>query len=203
MIKNIIFDIGNVILNFDYKNVLKRYTTDLDEQKFIFDNIINSPEWLGYSLIDTGFITKEDAIKIVQDRTNHTKDELICDFWNKYNDYSSINKEILDLINKLKDKGYNIYLLSNINKHTFDHIKVSGLFEIVDGYVLSYLEHQVKPYISIYKTLINRYSLKENECIFIDDNENNIKTACELGIIGKLVKPDDYESVFNALREYL
>lgn len=47
MIKNIVFDIGNVILNFDIKSVLKEYTSDFNTRKFILDNIINSPEWLG------------------------------------------------------------------------------------------------------------------------------------------------------------
>ena len=201
MIKNIIFDIGNVILNFDYKNVIKKYTNKEEEQKFIIDNIINSPEWLGYALIDTGYITKEEAIKLVQDRTNHINDELIEKFWNTYNNYSYVDNKVLDLIKKLKEKNYNIYLLSNTNKHTVEAIKNSGLFEMVDGYVLSYLEHQVKPYISIYKTLINRYSLKENECLFIDDNINNIKTANKLGMIGKLVEPDNYKSVLSTINE--
>lgn len=203
MIKNIVFDIGNVILNFNLKEVLPKYTSNELEQQFIIDNIINSPEWLGYSLIDTGFITKEEAIKIVQDRTNHTNDELIYDFWNRYNDYSSINNNLLELIKELKEKGYNIYLLSNINSHTYEHIKKSGLFELVDGYVLSYLEHQVKPYISIYNTLINRYKLNPTECLFIDDNPRNIEAANKIGMIGKLVIPDNYESVLTVINEEL
>ena len=62
MVKNVIFDIGNVILNFDLNYILPKFTKNSDEQNFIVDNIINSPEWLGYSLIDTGYITKENAI---------------------------------------------------------------------------------------------------------------------------------------------
>lgn len=68
------------------------------------------------------------------------------------------------------------------------------------GYVLSYLEHQIKPYISIYKTLINRYKLIERECLFIDDNEKNIETANKLGMLGKNVEPDNYESIENLLK---
>ena len=80
MIKNIIFDIGNVILNFDIKRVLNEYTGNEEDRQFILDNIINSPEWLGYALIDTGYVTKEEAISMVQDRTNHMKDELVYHF---------------------------------------------------------------------------------------------------------------------------
>ena len=82
-----------------------------------------------------------------------------------------------------------------MNEYTFNKVKASNLFNIVDGYVLSYKVHQVKPYVSIYKTLINKYNLKVSECLFIDDNENNINTANSLGMIGRLVKPDNYEDI--------
>ena len=203
MIKNIVFDIGNVILNFDYMKVISQYTDSIEEKKFILDNIINSPEWLEYSLIDTGFITKEEAIQIVQDRTNHINDNLVQNFWNNYNNYAFVDKRVLNLIERLKNKGYKVYLLSNMNEYTFNKVKASNLFNIVDGYVLSYLVHQVKPYISIYKTLINKYNLRVSECLFIDDNEKNIDTANSLGMIGRLVKPDNYEDIEYILKSAL
>ena len=203
MIKNVVFDIGNVILNFDYMKVISEYTDSIEEQRFILDNIINSPEWLGYSLIDTGFITKEEAIQIVQDRTNHINDNLVRNFWNNYNNYAFVDKRVLNLIERLKNKGYKVYLLSNMNEYTFNKVKDSNLFNIVDGYVLSYLVHQVKPYVSIYKTLINKYNLKVSECLFIDDNENNINTAKMLGMSATLVKADNYEDILRVLNNSL
>lgn len=202
MIKNIIFDIGNVILNFNLLNVLPAFTDNEEEQKFILDNIINSPEWLGNALIDTGYVKREDAIEIVKDRTNHTNDKLISDFWNTYNDYALIDKNVLELIKKLKDNNYKIYLLSNINPYTYDFVKTSGLFDIVDGYVLSYIEHKIKPYDSIYQTLISRYDLVPEESLFIDDKEDNVKTANKLGILGENVNPDDYNSIIELLKKY-
>ena len=203
MVKNIIFDIGNVILNFDLNYILPKFTENSDEQDFIVDNIINSPEWLGYSLIDTGYITKENAIAIVQDRTNHKNDNLIESFWNNYNNYSLVDNRVIELIKNLKLQGYRIYLLSNINEHTFINVEKSGLFDIVDGYVLSYKEHQVKPYVAIYETLLKRYELMASECLFIDDNEKNIKTAQELGFITRKVLSDNYESVLESISEFL
>lgn len=202
MIKNIIFDIGNVILNFNLLNVLPAFTDDKDEQNFILDNIINSPEWLGNALIDTGYIKKEDAIEIVKDRTNHINDKLVSDFWNTYNNYALVDENVIDLIKKLKNNNYKIYLLSNINPYTHDFVKVSGLFDLVDGYVLSYMEHKIKPYDSIYKTLISRYNLNPNESLFVDDKEENVKTANRLGMLGKNVKPDNYDSIIAMLMEY-
>ena len=201
MIKNIVFDIGNVILKFDIKDVLNRYTSDKEEQKFILDNIINSPEWLRYGLIDTGYISRENAIAIVQDRTNHKKDKLIENFWNTYNDYAKIDDRILELIKKLKTNNYKIYLLSNINPYTHELVSKSNLLEMVDGYVFSYQEHMIKPYVGIYNTLINRYSLLPAETLFIDDNQKNVDTGKELGIISKKVEPDNYQSVIDLVNE--
>lgn len=203
MIKNIIFDIGNVILNFNINEVLPKFTTNKEEQKFILENIINSPEWLGNALIDTGYISREDAIEIVKDRTNHCNDKLIVDFWKNYNDFAQVDERVLSLIRKLKDNNYKIYLLSNINPYTFEFVNKSDLFNLVDGYVLSYKEHKVKPYKAIYNVLLERYKLLPNECIFIDDNEKNIATCNLMGIISKKVEPDNYESIIKALEKLL
>lgn len=201
MVKNIVFDIGNVILKFDISDVLNRYTSDKKKQEFILDNIINSPEWAGYSLIDTGYISRDQAISIVQDRTNHKNDELIKNFWQTYNDYAEIDKSILNLIKKLKNNNYNIYLLSNINPYTHEFVAKSSLLEIVDGYVFSYQEHMVKLYASIYKTLMTKYSLKPSETLFIDDNQKNVDMGNKLGIISKKVDPDNPQSVLNLINK--
>lgn len=202
MIKNIIFDIGNVILKFDIDDVLNRFTGSLDERKFILDNIINSPEWLRNGLIDTGYIQRDDAIKIVQDRTNHTNDMLIEKFWTTYNDYAMIDDRILEIIREVKKNNYKVYLLSNINPYTHELLEKSDLLDLVDGYVFSYKEHMIKPFDSIYYTLINRYSLKVEESLFIDDNQNNIDTGSKLGLISRRVDADNYNSVVEVLNEY-
>ena len=109
--------------------------------------------------------------------------------------------EILDLIKELKSKGYNVYLLSNINSYTTENVARSGLFELVDGYILSYQVHQVKPYEGIYKTLLEKYNLTANECLFIDDNPNNIVTGNKLGILSKKVEPDNVASVIETIKK--
>ena len=202
MIKNIIFDIGNVILNFNINEVLRKFTNNINEQNFILENIINSPEWLGNALIDTGYISRENAIEIVKDRTNHTNDELINNFWCNYNNFAQVDERVLQLIQKLKDNNYKIYLLSNINPYTFEFVNKSGLFNLVDGYVLSYKEHKVKPYKAIYNVLLERYNLIPNESVFIDDNKNNIETGNSMGIISKKVEPDDYYSIIKIIKEF-
>ncbi len=200
-IKNIIFDIGNVILHFDLEKVLPHFAKTEEEWNFLIQEVVHSPEWLLYSLVDTGFLSREQAVAIVEDRTNHKNDKLIEEFWYHYNEYSFIDEKVLLLLKNLKKKGYSIYLLSNINEHTFISIQDSELFKIVDGYVFSYLEHQVKPYKSIYLTLLERFKLQKEECLFIDDNKKNVETARDLGMIGEVVTPDSYSSVYDVLEK--
>lgn len=76
----------------------------------------------------------------------------------------------------------------------------SNLFTIVDGYVLSYEVHMVKPYIGIYKELFKKYSLIPKKTLIIDDNASNIKTALSLKIKGVRVKPDNYDDLLNKLK---
>lgn len=88
-----------------------------------------------------------------------------------------------------------------MNEDMHNHIKNNKLFEIVDGYVLSYIEHQIKPNEEIYKTLIKRYNINPKESIFIDDNKKNIETANKLNFTGIKVEPDNYNNIIKLLND--
>ena len=126
---------------------------------------------------------------------------MISNFWHNYNNFAKVDERVLQLIKKLKDNNYRVYLLSNINPYTFEFVSKSGLFNLVDGYVLSYKEHKVKPYKAIYNVLIEKYNLKPNECIFIDDNQKNIDTGNLMGFISKKVESDNYDSIIKVIEE--
>ncbi len=202
MIKNVIFDIGNVILNFDLSRILPEFTKDREEQEFIIKNILHSKEWLEEGLIDLGDVTREEAIKLVCDRTKHEKDELIENFWNHYCDYVFLDQRVIDVIKKLKENGYSIFLLSNFPEYLYQEIKTSELFSIVDGYILSHQVHRIKPYPEIYEQLVQQYQLVKSECFFLDDNEQNVKTAKRLGFYSEKVEPDSYDSIVKVLQKY-
>lgn len=202
MIKNVIFDIGNIILNFDRDEVLSHFVDTEEEREWMIKNIVETPEWYGNSMIDTGFVTKEDAIVLEQDRTNHENDELIELFWTTYTQYEPVDTRMIDAVKNLQERGYKVYLLSNINQHNYDRVATSGLFDIVDGGVYSYKEHKIKPYKSIYMTCLERYGLTPNECLFIDDSARNIQTAKDVGMSAEQVNKDDYFDVVRALAQY-
>lgn len=200
MIKNIIFDIGNVIAYIDYIDAVNKIIEEKD-RKFIIDNVIHAPEWTKEDTLDMGYYSLDDFISIVGDRTNNTHDDLIKKYMYEHYKYLIVNTKILDLIKYLKEKNYNVYLLSNLNKEAHDIYLKTDLFNIVDGYVLSYKEHHIKPHQGIYKILIDRYNLVPEESIFIDDRLDNCETAKSLGMDYINVKENDYNDLITKLNE--
>lgn len=201
MIKNIIFDFGNVIIKFNFKKIIKNFTNNEEEQQFIFDNVVNSPEWCVYGLIDSGVISYEQAVMTINDRTNNKHEELVKNFLLNYRNYIEYNDDIFNVITDLKNKGYKLYILSNINNYIFDLFR-NDLVSLFDGMILSYEEHKIKPYDAIYKCLLNKYDLNPEESLFIDDRIDNIKTANKFGIKGRNVNKDDINDIKLVLKEY-
>ena len=202
MIKNIIFDIGNVITHFNEDEVLKSYSDDKNVQEFLRENVIYSPEWVQYGLIDLGYISLENMGNAICDRTNHVHDDLVMDLSMNHARFIEVQDKVLELIEKLRKNGYKVYILSNTNEVAMKRHDEKGLTNKVDGHVYSYEVHKLKPYIGIYKELLDKYNLNPSECIFLDDRKENIITACNLGIHGENVEANNYNSLIDSLKKY-
>ena len=202
MIKNIIFDFGNVIGRFDYKETIANITADEEETKFLIDEVINSPEWIRYGHMDSGLVTYDSIVKLINDRTNNIHSALVDDLVTNYYKYITISDEITNLVKSLKEKGYKLYILSNTSKEVVDYFKDYEIFKYFDGFVLSYKINMLKPNDGIYNYLLNKYDLIAEECLFIDDREDNMATANKYGIKGRYVNKDDVEDIKKVLKEY-
>ena len=115
-----------------------------------------------------------------------------------------INEDTMKLGKKLKQNGYNIYILSNMAKATFEYfLGKYDFFDIAQGAVVSAYEGIKKPDVKIFEILLKRYSLKAEECILIDDDDTNktLEVANYLGISGRRVKPNDVEDIKKFLEE--
>ena len=91
-----------------------------------------------------------------------------------------------ELIREVKSNGGKLYLLSNISTTFAENYKqvasLNDLFSLFDGLAFSGPLHLIKPDLAIFRYLLDKYDLKANECIFIDDNINNIKAAQKLSL---------------------
>lgn len=201
MIKNIIFDLGNVIINYNQDKIISNFTDNKDESQFIKEKIFNSPEW---KLLDLGEITNDEAIKEIQKKSNKKYFNLIDRFLHKWYKVQPINKDVVELAKKLKSNNYNIYVLSNLHQETYEYFKNIDFFGICDGIIISANEKMKKPDEKIFKLLLEKYDLKPEECLFIDDDDTgkSFDTANKIGICGRKVIPNSYEDIIKLLAEY-
>ena len=184
MYKNIIFDLGNVLLNFSPKEYLEG-KIPAEKVEIVYKAIFNSEEW---AMLDRGTITEEEAIKNISSRNSSYCDEIALAFKDWYDILSPI-AETVEVLSTLKENGYNIYYLSNFHELAFHEVtKKNKFFELFDGGVVSYVEKLLKPEEEIYKMILDRYKLNPSETIFIDDMEANVEGANKLGIKTILLK---------------
>ena len=143
------------------------FTKNKEEKKFIYDNIFDSDEWCKGGLLDKGLISQYDFMNIIKDKTNHIKDDLVEKFILEYYKLYYVKEDVINIMKLLKEKGYKVYVLSNINDYIVDKINAKEFLDIIDGYVLSYQVNEIKPYDSIYNILLNKYKTNINWLILI------------------------------------
>ena len=178
MYKNIIFDLGNVLLSFNPKDYLKSKISE-DRIDNVYKAIFQSEEWV---MLDRGTITEKDAINRIIERNNTYRDDINLAFKDWYDILRPI-EDAVEVLTKLKKNGYNVYYLSNFHELAFKEVTTkNNFFELFDGGVVSYAEKLIKPEEEIYKLILKRYNLNPKETIFIDDTKSNVDGASKLGI---------------------
>lgn len=189
MYKNIIFDIGNVLLDFKPKEYLKTKIIEADKILEIHKEIFESQEWV---MLDMGTITEEEAKKTLINRSRNNGHLIELAFKDWYNMLTPIEGSV-EILKELKDKGYKVYFLSNFHLLAFENVtQRNSFFQLFDGGVVSYKENKLKPEKEIYKRIIEEYKIKPEESIFIDDVQANIEGAGKLNFNTILFKnPND------------
>ncbi|MBP9988745.1 MAG: HAD family phosphatase, partial [Ruminococcus sp.] len=197
MIKNIVFDLGGVIADFNPECRLAFHFEQKD-RKIIYDNVYGSNEWVE---MDKGTISLEETYeKMCSKLPNKFHEKVRHIIYDHTTEMPPID-EMYDVVKSLKENGYKIYLLSNC-PDWFDDFKNSvpalGFF---DGFIISAWYNQIKPEKDIYLTLLEKFGLKAEECFFIDDSAKNIKTADELGMKSFCFAERDFDALKKAMIE--
>lgn len=182
MIKNIVFDMGNVLLKYSPEEMLERYTTDKEDISLIVNTVFMSEEW---QYCDRGDGFREDILPpVIEKLPVHLQDiakQLL------YRNDLELNfmpetKGIRQLISGLKNAGYGIYLLSNVGLCYPGLYANHPVFKEFDGYFASAEYHLLKPAKEIYEKFFDVFSLAPDECVFIDDSTANCKGSEECGM---------------------
>lgn len=197
MIKNIVFDLGRVVINFDPVSYLKRLGLDDKTSKLLGDVVFEGEEW---KECDEGkYGSNKELIPVLIKRYPEYQKEIELALNEKWEEILTLKEESAKLIKKLKQQGFNIYILSNLSLDAHNAVKKYDCFNYVDGGIYSYQAKLCKPDRRIYTELIDKYNLEPEETIFIDDREENIRAAEELGIYGIVFK--DAENAENEIQE--
>lgn len=182
MIKAIIFDWGNVIKFYDNERFSK-----IISKKFNVDAEIFKQVELKHRLRnDFGEINTEKYIEEIEKELGIDKKAYTKLWFSK--DFSSLNKDLIQIIRKLR-KQYKIFILSNGSDHSKMQIeKMDKISHLFDKVLFSYEVMLKKPDRRIFRKLLAGTTLKPSECIFVDDREDNVIKAIELGMRGMVYK---------------
>jgi len=185
MIRNIIFDIGNVLAAFRWREYIEELGFTGETAERLAKATVKHPLWrevdrgaMSLDEIITGMTAFDPGIAKEIETFFADRRRLVMEY-----DYSA------DWLRSLKNRGYGIYLLSNYSPDHFDYISTHfRFFGLEDGSVISCREKLLKPDARIYELLLSRYSLKAGECVFLDDTPENITGAEAVGIKGIVFK---------------
>lgn len=189
MIKNIIFDLGNVIISFNQNKIISNFTQKEEEIKYICDEIFHAPEW---ELMDLGNITNDEAIEIINKRNGYKYQKLTENFLHEWYKKRLFNNDVIKVAKDLSKKGYKLFVLSNMANSTYEYLRKNEFFSLCSGIIISAYEHVLKPDKKIYRLLLERYNLNAEECFFIDDREENIIAGEKLGMKGHVLNREKY-----------
>ena len=181
MIKNIIFDLGNVLINYNPHDFINKNVKEENREKF-FKEIFQSKEWQD---LDRGTLEYDEAVKIFSKRLPEEAQNIKKLFDNDIQDVLFVDKTNIKYLSTLKNKDYKLYILSNFHKNSFRKVsEIHNFKSIFDGGVISYECHLLKPESNIYKAIIDKYGLIPEETVFIDDSLPNVQAAIKFNIHG-------------------
>lgn len=181
MIRNIVFDLGNVLISFHPSEYLEKNNYPLIKRQIILSDVFWSKEWL---LLDNGDLTPGEAIDSIAEKSSLTKQEIALIF-NKRTAIMFSLDDTIKILPGLKEEGYMLYYLSNFPADIFDEVKRGyTLFEYFDGGIISADVHFSKPDPAIFNVFLEKYDLRTYECFYIDDIEENVIVAESIGMTG-------------------
>lgn len=196
MIRNIVFDMGNVLIRFDPERFMNRYSISEEEKILLRKDVFRSIEWV---MLDRGTLDESTAEKMILPRLPEHLRSIARDLIEKWDDPLLPVDGMLELIQALKDHRYNVYLLSNAASRQHEYWKRAEASRWMDGTLISADVKLLKPDPQIYRMFLSKFGLKAEECVFIDDTPINVESAIHEDMAG-IVFDMDIDSLMQNLR---
>jgi 2-haloacid dehalogenase len=180
-IKNVIFDLGGVLVDWNPEYMYKKLIPDEQKRKFFLEEVC-SLDWNEQQ--DGGRTIKEGTKILIQQYPEYT--EWIEAYYSRWEEMlKGPIQGTVDIFRSIREKKqYGIYALTNWSAETFPRaLEIFDFFHWFDGRVVSGEEKTRKPFREIYDIVLNRYGLVPQQTLFIDDNSRNIQAAQKLGLV--------------------
>lgn len=177
----VIFDIGNVLLDYDWKSYLQGFHFSSEVFQILADAVFLNEDW---ERGDKGGITSRQWEKLFLENAPGYEKE-IHQVFEKVSETIRPLPYTQELTESLKKHGYKLFYLSNYSEHLYNVTKhFMGFLDLFNGGIFSYTVGCIKPDESIYRLLLKKYSISPEKAIFLDDREENVKAALNLGLKG-------------------
>lgn len=188
MIRNIVFDMGGVLIHFRPDHFIRRLgITDEADRELLGRQVFRSVEWPG---MDWGLLTDEEAAasicRRVPERLHGAVRSLVLEWDRPIEPVEGMD----ELVRELKESGYRLYLLSNASCRHPDYWPRVPASRYFDGVMVSCFVKTVKPQPEIYGMLCETFGLRAEECFFVDDLPVNVVGACKSGFSGAVFHGD-------------
>ena len=179
MYKNIIFDVGEVLFSYGWKEALMLAGASYEDALILGKNLFDDPVW---GELDLGVRPYWEVVDELSSKYPPFK-AVITQFLTNVEVMPKSRPVIWELVKQLKGKGYKLYLLSNYSEYMFSrHTAGRPFMDEIDGAIVSYMVNINKPDRGIYEALLNKYNLNASECLFFDDKLENVEGARACGI---------------------
>lgn len=179
MLKNIVFDCSDTLLHFGGIELMERIVGDRHRAEHIYHSISSHPTW---GLCDEGKADTEDLIGDVMPLLDEADRDYGRTYIKKWMANYSVIEGIPELLADIKAKGYKLYLLSDFPNCFDELITQFPFFTLFDGMVVSYAYGTSKRSGGLFDALLETYSLKADECLFVDDLAENTANAEKHGM---------------------
>ena len=180
MIKNLIFDLGNVLIEWNSEKILTSFEPEKERRQLLRQVIFESGVW---HQTDRGELSLKEAYEEVLAQLDASYHSAVKNIFYHWYEVVHVYSDLQERIRLWAKQGYRIYILSTTCE-IFYRIEKAGLlpiYPLLSGYILSSEVGVVKPEPEIYQKLLKKYSLNPTESVFIDDIQANLDTAAELG----------------------
>lgn len=199
MIKNVVFDVGKVLVYYEPDWLMDKLGYDEETKKRMKAAMFHSPTW---DEGDRGLMNKEELLEAFIANDPELADKMrYC--YEHVDEVIDLMPNVIEWMEDLKARGYGLYVISNYGENTFEKtVDKMAFIPYMDGTIFSYQHKMKKPDRCIYEKCLRDFKLEASECVFIDDRQENIDAALDVGF-GAGIVFKNYEQASAELNELL